>query len=122
MNALRINRSLAAISQHVHTLRRGTLGNNVDLLAIMRTTKALQVELTSDRIIGGYRTDAINQIVRLHELIEEAGPSPDHQSLLAIGMANELAARKINDYREMCNHAARIDTMGAQDGLDQLAA
>lgn len=119
MNALRINRSLAAISQHIHTLRRGTLGNNVDLLAIMRTTKALQVELTSDTIIGGYRTDAISQIQRVHELIEEAGPSPDGQALQAIGLATELAARKITDYREMCTFAEQT---GVQDELAQFAA
>ena len=121
MNALRINRSLAEISKHVHNLRIGTMGNNVDLLTIMRTTKVMQAELTSDKIIGGYRTDAIAQNLRVHELIEEAGPSPDHKALLSIGMAAELAVKKLNDYREMCNFAAQVAT-GGQDGLDQLAA
>jgi len=122
MNALRINRSLAEISKHVHNLRIGTLGGNVDLLAIARTTKAMQAELTSEKIVSGYRTDAIAQNLRVHELIEKAGPSPDHQALLAIGMATELAVKKLNDYREMCNFAAQLKTTGGQDGLDQLAA
>jgi hypothetical protein len=105
MNTSRINQSLAEISQKVHNLRLGTLGNNVDLVGIMRTTKALYVELTSDIIISGYRTDAIAQIQWVHELIEEAGLSLDQQSLQAISMAAELAVSKINDYQEMCAFA-----------------
>lgn len=120
MNALRINRSLAEITQNIDNLRAGTLGNNVDLLNIQRRTKAMQVELTSDRIIGGYRTDAVAQILRVYELIGEAGPSPDHQSLLSIGMATELAVKKLNAYREMHQYAARIN--GTDNELDQLAA
>ncbi|ADW18598.1 hypothetical protein Despr_2459 [Desulfobulbus propionicus DSM 2032] len=120
MNALRINRSLAEISKNVHNLRIGTLGDNIDLLSIMRTTKALQVELTSDKILSGFRTDAITQLLRVHELIEEAGPSPDHKALLSIGMAAELAVKKLNDYREM--HTFRTQTKSKGHGLDQLAA
>ena len=120
MNALRINRNLAEITQNIDNLRAGTLGNNVDLLNIQRRTKAMQVELTSDRIIGGYRTDAVAQMLRVYELIGEAGPSPDHQSLLSIGMATELAVNKLNAYREMHQYAARNN--GTDHELDQLAA
>lgn len=114
MNELRINRSLAVISTHVDNLRSGTLEGNVDLLSIMRTAKAMQTELTSDQIIGGYKTDAVNQMLRVAELIMETGPAPDHKSLLSIGMACELAAMKLGEYREM--HAF------AQQAKAQLAA
>ncbi len=39
MNELRINRSLAAISTHVRNLHDGALGNNADLLAIIKVLK-----------------------------------------------------------------------------------
>ncbi len=108
MNELRINRSLAEIGNHVRNLHLGTLGNNADLLAIMRTTRNLRIELTSDKIIEGYRADAINQAARVAELIQEAGASPDHKTLLSIGMACELATLKLNEYREIHAFANQV--------------
>lgn len=120
MNALRINQSLAAISKHVDTLGRGTLFGNVDLLGIARVVGDMQADLTSDQIVGGYRADAIDQMFRVLDLIEEAGKTPDHKALLSIGMAMELAVERLHNYRQMVNYALRA--RGAAHGLDQLAA
>ena len=108
MNELQINRSLAEISNHVRNLLVGTLGTHVDLLAIMHTTRSLRVEMTSDRILDGYKTDAINQALWVAELVQEAGTSPDHKTLLSIGMACELATLKLNEYREIHAFAHQV--------------
>ncbi|WP_448874408.1 hypothetical protein [Desulfobulbus propionicus] len=118
MNELRINRSLAEISTHVRNLHHGALGDNADLLAIMHTTKSLRAEMTSDRILDGYKTDAINQALWVAELIQEAGTSPDHKTLLSIGMACELATLKLNEYRELHAFASQVKA----STLEQLAA
>lgn len=122
MNALHINRRLEDIGQKVHKLRDNG-GAQEDLRAILRITQAMQVELTSARIMGGYRTDAINQMLRVRDLIEEAGPDPDHRQMLSIGMAAELAVKKMHDYREMLGFEARTRAAGGEDdGLVELAA
>jgi hypothetical protein len=61
--------------------------------------------------------------MRVHALIAEACPAPDHRQLLSLGMATELVARKLDDYLQMVAFATSIPTgAGAADGMVELAA
>lgn len=128
LNAIELNGKLEEIGRQVGTmLDRAWIGAQGDLTPeltrVWNVTCELQRALCVPSIVEGYRADAVAQVQRVHELIEEAGPEPDHRQLLSLGMATELAVKKLNDYREMVKiaHRTRAAT-GTSDGMAELAA
>lgn len=128
LNAIELNGKLEEIGRQVGTLLdRAWIGGQGDLTPeltrVWNVTCELQRALCAPSIIEGYRADAVAQVHRVRELIEEAGPDPDHRQLLSLGLATELAVKKLNDYRKMVNLANMTRaTAGTPDGMVELAA
>jgi len=76
------------------------------LFKIWNIAMELQRDLAAPAIVEGCRVDAVLQIFRVGELIGEMGPDPDHRQLLSIGMATELAALKVMQYKSMVKFSA----------------
>jgi hypothetical protein len=71
-------------------------------------SRDLQRSMVGDEILSKYRLDAHQQLQRIGELIGEArGIQLFDEQLINLGMACELAVRKINIYNQLANYAER---------------
>jgi len=76
------------------------------LFKIWNIAMELQRDISAPAIVEGCRVDAVSQILRVGELIGEMDMDPDHRQLLSIGMATELAALKVMQYKSMARFSA----------------
>lgn len=75
------------------------------LSRMWETTMELQRALATPAVVEGYRADAVDQILRVGELINEMGMRPGALQLQDVCMAAELAASKVRQYWAMVNIA-----------------
>ena len=75
------------------------------LSRMWETTMELQRALATPAVVEGYRADAVAQILRVGELINELGMRPGALQLQDVCMAAELAAAKVRQYWAMANIA-----------------
>lgn len=79
------------------------------LLQIHQTTCQLQQAFCNPAIVEGYRAAAVNQILRVGELIAEMDITPDHRQMLSIGMAAERAVEMIKEHQQIMRFSANVN-------------
>ena len=77
-----------------------------NLTHIWQVAHDLESRLARPDVVSGYRQDAIDQMQRVRQLIEEATEMDDIQ-FLSISLACELALEKARFYKRLSQHAAR---------------
>lgn len=78
------------------------------LTRIWQTTQELERQLARPEVIAGFRADAIHQVERVAQLINETRSyEMDERQLISIGFAGELMNEKIRKYLNMERQAAR---------------
>ena len=78
------------------------------LNCIWTVTQELERQLARPEVIAGFRADAIHQIERVHQLINETRSYEiDERQMISIAFAGELMLEKIRKYLNMARQAAR---------------
>jgi len=114
---LKMQAQLEEIRQMVNTLtavnwlpdEEGRIQSS--LARIWDLSGEVQRRLAGPGLLAGYRGDALDQVGRICELINDCQGSPDDQQLAHIGYACDLAQDKINIYRHMANQSAQVDVL-----------
>ena len=110
MNHLALNDKLNDICALVREIRnnpymdgtsRGLDGVFEALDDIEATAGAIWSEVAGPRVVGLYLADALEQVQRVTQLMDELELPPDNRQVLALGMACELAAEKFGAWRDM---------------------
>lgn len=127
MNHLALNERLNAITMLVDEIRRnphiaGEGRSKQGLLDCLQdiedTAEAMRHEIAGPRIVALYLADALEQVQRVTQLMDELELPPDHRQVLTLGMACELAAEKFRAWRELSQFA--VTDANEEDG-DELA-
>ena len=110
MNHLALNEKLNTIGELVEAIRRNPhlIGQDLArrtllgfLSEIDDQVAALRQEIAGPRIVALYLADALEQVQRVTQLMDELELPPDNRQVLALGMACELAAEKFGAWRDM---------------------
>ena len=110
MNHLALNDKLNNICALVREIRnnpymdgtsRGLDGVFEALDDIEATAGAIWSEVAGPRVVALYLADALEQVQRVTQLMDELELPPDNRQVLALGMACELAAEKFGAWRDM---------------------
>lgn len=97
---------------HGDLMRMAVSGQlEVRLTDLWGKASRLQTALDTRDVISGYKTDALDQIGRLEELLMELGLDPDEKQLAGVGYACDLAQEKIKKCLHMANLAAKVEMM-----------
>lgn len=77
-----------------------------NLAHIWAVTQNLERRIARPEVIAGFRTDAVHQLKRVHQLVEECGSEIDDRQFISICFSCELALEKGRKYLNMARKAA----------------
>ena len=122
MNHEKLTVQLNTIRQLVHEIRdnphiegpgRGRQGVLDCLTEIEQTAEQVWRDFVGPRVVGLSLADALEQVQRVTQLMDELELPPDHRQVLTLGMACELAADKFRRWRELTRAAEPVDRSDA---------
>ncbi|WP_028319665.1 hypothetical protein [Desulfobulbus elongatus] len=92
-----IGATMESVRANVPRVKR-TMGLEDHLYRVWDASQELQRALELPGVISGYRADAVDQVLRIIQLMDECDAAPDTRQLISIGYACELARDKIRAY------------------------
>ena len=110
MNHLALNERLNAITMLVDEIRRnphiaGEGRSKQGLLDCLQdieaTAEAMRHEIAGPRIVALYRADALEQVQRVTQLMDELELPPDQRQVLSLAMGCELVVEKFLAWRQL---------------------
>ena len=110
MNHLALNERLNAITMLVDEIRRnphiaGEGRSKQGLLDCLQdiedTAEAMRHEIAGPRIVVLYLADALEQVQRVTQLMDELELPPDQRQVLSLAMGCELAVEKFRAWRQL---------------------
>ena len=111
-NMEKLDDILKSVNQlRVAMATQGEPGADGCLLQVWDVTQDLQRLLCTRNVLEAMRDDALQQAMRVHELIMECDLVPDDRQVASVGYACDLAADKIKHYQRMVNFAAQLEAL-----------
>ena len=110
MNHLALNERLNAITMLVDEIRRypyiaGEGRSKQGVLDCLQdiedTAEAMRHEIAGPRIVALYLADALEQVQRVTQLMDELELPPDPRQVLSLAMGCELAVDKFSAWRQL---------------------
>ena len=98
---------------HIEGQGRGRQGVLDCLDEIEQTAEQVWRDFVGPRVVGLSLADALEQVQRVTQLMDELELPPDHRQVLTLGMACELAADKFRRWRELTRAAEPVDRWDA---------
>lgn len=119
-----IHGQVEELGRHVASMtRQGFLGCGgqlqKDLAGMRHMAMQLKCRLMTPEVMLGYCNDALAQVKRVAELIDESEGFPDDLQLARIGLACALAGQKIERYIQLAGEVERLHLLpgpNAQEG------
>lgn len=90
---------------------QGEHGADSALLQVWDVSQDLQRRLCTRSALEAMRDDALQQAMRVHELILECDLVPNDRQVASVGYACDLAADKIKKYQRMASYAAQLEVL-----------
>jgi hypothetical protein len=113
-----IEAAISALMRSTRWLRRPDTVVQVNLSHIWDVTLDLQRRIAQPAVVKGMCCDALDQVVRVYDLLTECEGVPNGDQLTSIGYACELAAEKIKLYQQMARHAAQVKAMAETAAME----
>lgn len=110
MNHLALNEKLNTIGELVEAIRRNPhlIGQDLarrTLLGVLSEiddqVAALRHEIAGPRVVALYLADALEQVQRVTQLMDELELPPDPRQVLSLAMGCELAVDKFSAWRQL---------------------